>query len=151
MEKNEVLLTLQNAVRSHKQWVGNAFALIEGAELDKEKVPLNATECAFGRWYYGDGQKMKKISGFRELEPLHDKLHKTYMEIFGILFGESSEPSFFHKMLGLSRKVAAANREAAMERYHVLERQSEAVVKQIEQLEKVITAMGEKQLAIYFA
>jgi elongation factor P hydroxylase len=151
MDKNEVIATLRNAVRTHKQWVGNAHALIEGVPLDKEKVPLNATECEFGRWYYSDGQKLKKISGFKEIEISHNNLHKTYTEIFAILFGENREPSFFQKMFGLSRNVAAANRDEAMEKYHVLEKQSETIIKQIEQLEKVIAAMGETQLTMYLA
>ena len=152
MKKNEVLSVLQNAARIHKQWVGNALALIEGVPLDKGKVPVNATECEFGKWYYGDGQKMKKLNGFKEIEASHYKLHAIYTEIFSILFGEKSrEPSFFHKLFGTSHKIMEENREEAMEKYHLLEKQSETIISQLEQLEKVIAAMGETQLATYFS
>jgi hypothetical protein len=149
MDKHELIEMLRNAMRSHKQWVGNALALIEGIPLEKEKVPVNATECAFGKWYYGEGQKLKKINGVKEIESSHDDLHKTYMEIFAILFGEANEPSFFSKLFGLSQKIAAEKREAAMEKYHVLKAQSEIIIKQLEHLEKMITVMGETQLAMY--
>ncbi|WP_417910605.1 CZB domain-containing protein [Candidatus Electronema sp. PJ] len=149
MDKHELIETLRSAMRSHKQWVSNALALIEGVPLEKEKVPVNATECAFGRWYYSEGQKLKKINGIKEIEPLHDALHRTYMEIFAILFGEVNEPSFFSKLFGLSQKIAAEKREAAMEKYNLLQDQSEMIIKHLEQLERVITAMGETQLAMY--
>jgi hypothetical protein len=148
MDKTEVIETLNKAVISHKAWISNAQALIEGVPLDKESVPVNATECAFGKWYYGEGQKLKTVPGFKELEKQHDRLHGTYMEIFSILFGEGKkEPSFFSKLIGRSHKVAAENREQAMGRFLILKDQSTRVIDQLEQLQKVINAMGDKQLA----
>lgn len=152
MKKNEVLSILHNAIRGHKQWVGNALALIEGVPLEKDKVPVNATECEFGKWYYGAGQNLKKISGFKEIEASHDKLHAIYTEIFSILFGEKSkEPSLFHKLFGTSHKIVEENRRAAMEKFYLLEKHSATIINQLEQLEKVIVAMGETQLATYFS
>jgi len=149
--KNDIISMLRDAARSHKKWVGNALALIEGVPLDKEKVPVNGTECEFGRWYYGEGQKLREVHGFKEIEVSHDRLHRTYMEIFAILFGEDREASLFSKLFGLSHKVAIANREAAMIKYHTLDEQSNMIIKQLLQLEKVITAMNDKQLERYLA
>ncbi|WP_417915443.1 CZB domain-containing protein [Candidatus Electronema sp. JM] len=151
MNKNELIVVLRDAARSHKEWVGNALALIEGVPLDKEKVPVNATECKFGQWYHGEGQSLRGIAGFKELEAPHDELHRKYMEIFAILFGEDYEPSFFAKLFGSSRKLAAEKRELAMEKFRLLEKQSDLIVKQLIQLEKLITAMGENQLEKYLA
>jgi len=131
--------------------VGNALALIEGVPLDKEKVPVNATDCKFGKWYHGDGQSLRDIAGFKEIDELHDDLHQIYMEIFAILFGEAYEPSLFAKLIGSSRKLAAQKREMAMEKFNFLQKKSDLIVKQIINLEKIITAMGEKQLEKYLS
>jgi hypothetical protein len=151
MEKKDVVSTLRGAAVSHKKWVGNALALIEGVPLEKDKVPVNSTECEFGIWYYSDGQNLKDIPGFKEIEKPHNKLHRTYMEIFGILYGEESKPSFFSKLIGRSHKVAEEKRDAAMDKYQVLEDNSNVIVNQLDQLEKVISAMGETQLAKYMS
>ncbi|WP_446011306.1 CZB domain-containing protein [Candidatus Electrothrix sp.] len=150
MNKNEVIATLNSAILSHKKWVSNALALIEGVPLDKEQVPVNSTECEFGKWFYSVGQNLIDIPGFKDIEESHDKLHRTYMEIFAILFGEGSEPSFFNKLIGRSNKVVAANRKQAMGKYSILERQSKTIITQLQQIEKIITAMNDKQFEKYF-
>ena len=151
MNKDQVLENLRDAALTHKQWVGNALALIEGVPLDKNKVPVNSTECKFGHWYYSEGQQLKGFPGFKEIEKAHDKLHRTYMEIFAILFGKENEPSFFSKLIGSSHKILADNREVALEKYHTLEEQSKMIINQLEKLEKVITAMGDKQFEKYLS
>jgi len=149
MEKKEVVTTLKNAVISHKKWVANALALIEGVPLEKDKVPVNPTECEFGRWYYSVGQNLNELPGFKDVEEAHNNLHKTYMEIFSILFGEASEPSFFSKLFGRSHKARTEKHEEAMEKYHILEEHSKVIIAQLVQIEKVITAMGDKQFEKY--
>jgi hypothetical protein len=149
MNRNDVIVTLREAARAHKQWVTDALALIQGVPLDKEKVPVNSTECSFGKWYYGDGQNLRELQGFKEIEDSHDKLHRIYMEIFAIIFGEVQGPSFFNRLFGLSHKIAAANREAAMEKFHLLEQHSDTILKQLLFLEKIIMALGDKQLEKY--
>jgi len=151
MDKKEVVETLRKAVISHKKWVANALALIEGVPLAKDKVPVNPTECEFGKWYYSVGQKLIDIPGFNDIEESHDNLHKVYMEIFALLFGEASEPSFFSKLIGRSHVVKAANREEATRKYYALEKNSKVIITQLEQLEKIISAMSEKQFEKYNA
>ncbi|MCI5121846.1 MAG: hypothetical protein D3908_11775 [Candidatus Electrothrix sp. AUS4] len=149
MDKNEVVATLKNAARSHKKWVSDALALIEGVPLEKDKVPVNPTECEFGDWYYTVGQKLNDIPGFKDIEESHDKLHKTYMEIFAILFGET-EPSFLGKIFGRSRKkVVAEQRERAMNKYYILEESSKSIINQLAQVEKLVMAISDKQFEKY--
>ncbi|MCI5133128.1 MAG: hypothetical protein D3904_16840, partial [Candidatus Electrothrix sp. EH2] len=101
MDKIESITTLKIAAVSHRAWFSNAQALIDGVPLDKEKVPVSVLECEFGKWYYGEGQKLKSLPGFQELEEAHEKLHATYMEIFTLLYGEENRKySFFSKLIG---------------------------------------------------
>lgn len=150
MDKHDVVDTLRSAALAHKKWTANALALIEGVPLDKAQVPVNSTECEFGKWYYSDGQNLRDLPGFKEIEEMHDGLHKTYMEIFVLLFGEvENKTSFFGRLFGRSHKVANANREAAMKKYHILENRSDTIIKQLVQLERVVMAMGDEQLHRY--
>ena len=150
MDINDVVTKLRDAARGHKKWVGNARALIEGVPLDKDQVPLNSTECEFGKWYYGDGQDLREVPGFRDIETLHDDLHGTYMEIFVLLFGEVQEKeSFLSRFVGTAHKTAETNKKSAMDKYTLLEKQSKLIVQQLVQLEKIITAMGPEQLERY--
>ncbi|CAK8721217.1 Chemoreceptor zinc-binding domain-containing protein [Candidatus Electrothrix aarhusensis] len=152
MDKTEVMTTLKLAAVSHRAWLSNAQALIDGIPLDKEKVPVSATECEFGKWYYGDGQKLKSLPGFKEIEEPHDKLHETYMEIFTLLYGEESKkPSFFSKLMGSAQKAAAEKWEAARAKSLILKDHSSEVIDRLEHLQRMINAMGEKQLSSYFS
>ena len=137
MDKTEVMTTLKLAAVSHRAWLSNAQALIDGIPLDKDKVPVSATECEFGKWYYGDGQRLKSIPGFKEIEKPHDNLHQTYAEIFTLLYGEESQkPSFFSKLIGRAQKAAAEKQEAAKVKSLVLKDRSTEVIDRLEQIGK---------------
>ncbi len=152
MDKTEVMTTLKLATVSHRAWLSNAQALIDGIPLDKEKVPVNATECEFGKWYYGDGQRLKSLPGFKEIEKPHNKLHETYMEIFTLLYGEENKkPSFFSKLIGSAQKAATEKQEAAKAKSLYLQDHSAVVIDHLEQLQRVINALGEKQLSGYLS
>ncbi len=147
MNKVELVTKLRDAKRGHKKWVGYALSLIEGVPLEKEQVPLNSTECAFGKWYHGDGQVLMDIPGFKEIDDFHDALHKTYMEIFVLLFGEDQQKkSFWGGLFGRSQKSSEEKRKLAMEKYHTLNNQSKVILDKLEQLEKVIISMSDTQL-----
>lgn len=148
MNKEELITRLRDARRGHKKWVGYALSLIEGVPLDKGQVPLNSTECEFGKWYHGDGQSLRDIPGFKEIDSYHDALHKTYMEIFVLLFGEDKEKkSFWGGLFGSSHKSSDEKRKLAMQKYNKLSDQSDVILDKLEQLEKVISSMGDNQLA----
>ena len=151
MDKLEIITTLKLAAISHRAWFSNAQALIEGIPLDKDKVPVSALECEFGKWYYGEGRKLKVLPGFQEIEEAHEKLHATYMEIFTLLYGkETGKPSFFSKLMGTAQKAVAAKREAAKAKSLILRDHSDEVIDKMEELQQVIGAMDEKHLAGLF-
>ena len=152
MDKIEIITILKLAAVSHRAWCSNAQALIDGIPLDKDKVPVSSYECEFGRWYYGEGQSLKGVPGFREIETSHEKLHATYLEIFALLYGEeNSKPSLFSKLIGRAQKAAAEKRQAARAKSLLLKDHSTEILDKMEQLQKVISAMGEKQLSGYLS
>lgn len=150
MDKIDIITTLKLAAVSHRIWLSNAQALIEGVPLYKDKIPVRSAECEFGKWYYGDGQKLKSLPGFKEIEESHDKLHETYMEIFTLLYGdENKKPSLFSKLIGSAQKAAAEKWEAARAKSLILKDHSNEVIEQLEQLQRVINDMSEKELSDY--
>jgi hypothetical protein len=154
MDKIEIITTLKLAAVSHRAWLSNAQALIEGVPLDKEKIPVRLAECEFGKWYYGDGQKLKNIPGFQEIAQPHDRVHTTYMEIFTLLYGKEDREeiknlSFFSRLIGTAQKAATEKREAAKAKSLLLQEYSTEVIYQLEQLQRVIDAMSAKELSDY--
>jgi hypothetical protein len=138
MDKNEIIMLVRKAKSGHKKWVENAISLIEGLPLDKSQVPVNATECMFGQWYYGEGQGLKSLKTFKEIEQYHDGLHRTYREIFILLFEEESKPSLLSRLFGVSRRVSEEKKLASREKLQTLKLQSRSILKKLDELEEMI-------------
>ena len=150
MNKTKLILTLRNAGLNHKKWSQNALSLIEGVPLDKSQVPVNSTDCDFGQWYYSEGQSLRDLPGFNDIEKQHDKLHSKYREIFVLLFGEDAHKiSFLDKLFGRAEKIEQEKKQEAMEKYQQLNIYSKKIMKQLTQLERIIDAMNEAQLDKY--
>lgn len=84
MNKQHVLEHLRAAKASHVAWVQRAKMVINGVEVDKNSIPVSSTECAFGQWFYIDGQKLNGMSNnpmecMTEIEQLHFQLHDVYL------------------------------------------------------------------------
>ncbi|MDD5051501.1 MAG: CZB domain-containing protein [Sulfuricurvum sp.] len=143
MGKEETLEHLRNAKKAHITWVQRAHALIEGLPIEKEQVPVSCTDCKFGLWFYGEGQKLNMIPGmdcFKEIEVLHFELHDTYMKIFKIYFSDEDR-SFFSKIFGTRKKVSASQQDIAKDYYSQLKTISEKLVTTIERLERRLFAL----------
>lgn len=145
--KEEIIAIIRNAKLSHKRWLENAVSLIEGMPLDKNQVPVNSTDCSFGQWYYGDGQSLKSISVYREIETYHDALHRAYREIFVILFGEESHNiSFLARLFGQANKLPHEKQLLARGKLPAVEQHSKAIMKKLDELEGMISAMAPEQI-----
>lgn len=150
MRKDDLILTIRNAKAAHKRWVENARSLIEGLPLDKSQVPINSTDCQFGQWYYGEGQSFKPLPSYRDIETHHDGLHKTYREIFVLLFSEEdAKPSMLSRLFGTAQKSSKERQEAAKSKFNVLEQQSVTIAKKLDDLEAMIAGMSPEQIDSY--
>jgi hypothetical protein len=141
MNKNETITLIRNAKSGHKRWVENAISLSKGLPLDQSQVPVNATDCVFGQWYYSEGQNLKSFAIFKDIEKYHDALHKTYREIFVLLFEKHEEPSWLSRLFGVFRDVAEEKQMAMREKLQLLEQQSRIIMKKLDELEDLINVM----------
>ncbi len=131
---------------AHKRWVGHASALIEGIPIEKDQVPINYTDCAFGSWYYDEGQNLSSLQEYKNIEDPHTKLHVIYMEIFKILF-EKKKVSFFGKLIGKSATISEADKQLARAKFRTLEEVSKSIVNKLDTLEAKLKQLGEQEVA----
>jgi hypothetical protein len=137
MNKQKIIQNIQAAKRAHISWVMKADALIHGIPLEKDQVPVNGTECIFGKWYYGEAQIFNKLPEFKAIEQPRFDLHSTYARIFKLLY-ESDEGSFLSKLFGKSQKLKESNLKEARNIFPELKAHSEIVVKRLENLEQAV-------------
>lgn len=142
MNKEELVKKVREAKAAHVSWVMKADALIRGIPLEKEQVPINGTECSFGKWYYGSGQTLSALPSFKAIEKSHSELHSVYARIFKLLFEETNH-SFLSKIFGQSRKVDEKNTSQARSLFPELKAHSEEVIKCLDSLESEIMAAPE--------
>lgn len=143
VEKENVLQELRAAKVAHLKWVQRAKSLISGMPVEKEAIPLDYTDCIFGKWFYSDGQDIALMPGMSVMESIgakHIDLHQIYFKIFQIYFGEGSK-SLFSKLFKLKKKVSSAEQEMAEEYYAELEGVSKELVDMIGRLERRINAL----------
>ena len=143
MDKNEVLDHLRAAKKAHLKWLQRAKALISDIPVEKDAIPVDYTECMFGQWFYSDGQKIAMMAGMdciSEIGIKHQELHDEYIKIFKIYFGNANK-SFFSKLFNLRKHVSTAEQEIAREYYDNLKKISDELLKQIEKLERRISAL----------
>jgi hypothetical protein len=63
--------------------------MVSGVAVDDEKVPVEHTSCAFGKWYYGDGQiLLSHLDSYDGIATPHEMLHAIYRQIYDTLHGQ---------------------------------------------------------------
>jgi hypothetical protein len=137
----DTIQQLRAARASHKAWVVRAEALINGLPMNKDQVPVEAMECAFGRWLSGAGRRLKDFSVFAQIEENHSAMHRVYAEIFKLLF---DEPTGMGKLFGQSKKAAKAKRLEAEMLLPRLRAYYDEIMDLLNTLEKDYLAMKEE-------
>ena len=81
MEKTEIVDKLLAAKRAHSNWRVHAQCIVNGMNVD-DKVPVLHTDCAFGKWYHGEGKnQLGHLAEFSVIDEPHKNLHETYLKI----------------------------------------------------------------------
>lgn len=146
MERKTLITQLRKAKTAHIRWRSYAQALISGLPMDEDKVPVIYTDCEFGRWYYGEGQALSRLPGYRAIDEPHERLHELYMDIVQHLFDED-DISFFDRLIGRSGKSAESHHTEAHKKLEELLHISERLLGHIEELEYAILGLSDEQLA----
>ncbi len=151
MNKQEALEHLRAAKSAHVKWVQKAKLLISGVEVDENAIPVESTECAFGRWFYSDAQKLNAlnnnpIEAMMQIEQLHFKLHDIYLNIFNIYF-KKDKKGLFSILFGSKRKnLSESEKEHAKELYEKLEDISSQLIEEINRLERRLISIPDEKM-----
>ena len=150
MEKDHIIEHLRAAKTAHIKWVQKAKLLINGIEVEKDAIPVNSTECKFGKWFYSDGQVLNALSNnpmecMVSIEQLHFELHDIYMNIFHIYFSKPSG-GFLSKIFGSKKKVTPEEVKKAEEYFKDLEEVSKKLLDEINRLERRLLAVSEEKI-----
>ena len=139
MKRSEILYSLENAQVAHAQWLVYARQLLEGDDIESAQMPLQCTECTFGKWYYSEWAFIKNIPGFKEIELLHREFHEYYEVLY-----EFSPKA--HKQRGLfgSVKEKEKQKEQLKAYYRRLDDKSKSLLKMLQQVETVVAAMSDR-------
>ena len=144
MQKNEVLEQLRAAKAAHINWVQRAKLLISGFQVDESSIPVNSTQCQFGKWFYSDAQKLNAMQNnpmecMSSIEQLHFDLHDIYLNIYKIYY-ETESKGFFNKIFGKKKKIT----DDAKEYFNNMEDVSKKLVAEINRMERRIVAIADK-------
>jgi hypothetical protein len=150
MKKSKTLEYLRNAKASHVAWVQKAKMLIEGFKISEDAIPVDSTQCAFGKWFYSDAQKLNSISNnpmecMFEIDRLHMKLHDIYMNIYKIYY-DVSDQSFLSRLMGKKKKITPDAAKLARTYFEQLEEISHKLVEELNRLERRIHATQDREL-----
>jgi len=153
MEKEEVLEHLRSAKAAHIKWVQKAKLLINGIDIEEDAIPIDATECKFGKWFYEDGQILNSLSNnpmecMKSIEGLHLSLHDKYLEIFNIYFSQEKKAGFFAKLFGIKKKKELSEEEVekSTTSYAEMEKISQDLLEEINRLERRLVAVSEEKI-----
>jgi hypothetical protein len=152
MTKENVLSHLRAAKSAHIKWVQKAKLLIKGVNVKEDAIPVDSTECNFGKWFYSDGQILNSLSNnplecMLTIEKLHFELHDTYLYIFNIYFSQAKKGGFFAKLFGFKqRQVTAEEKKLAQEYYNKMEGISHLLLEEINRLERRLIAVPEDKI-----
>ena len=154
MIKADILTQLRAAKAAHIAWVQRAKLLISGFEMDKDAIPVNSTECKFGKWFYSDGKLLSLIRNnpkeyMIEMEELHFKLHNVYLNIFAIYY-KNEKKSFFSHFFSSKKKINDPDKELAKQYLCELEEISNNLIKSINRMERRIVAISAKEIEALF-
>lgn len=155
MGKESVLNFLSNAKKEYVRWVTRAESLMEGLPPGAEQMPVEYTECDFGKWLNGDGQRVGRMPGmdsFRIIEESHKQVHVLYKRIF-LVYGSIEKHPLLHKvpkleknlllskLLTRRRRSSSFEKDIATEYYGELKNASKTLVEAIERLERRVAAL----------
>lgn len=149
MDKSATLEALGAAKAAHIKWVNRARNLIDGIPVVKEAIPVDSTECAFGKWFYLEGSKLNAFGSMdclSVIETYHFELHDRYLKIFTIYFGEDSR-GFFSKLLNKKKKVTENDIRLARDYFEQLESSSKKLLDEITRLERRLHAISAESFA----
>ncbi len=151
MDKLDLVSNVRAAKAAHIKWVQKAKLLINGLDVQEGAIPVDSTECEFGKWFYDKGQVLNSLTNntkeeMQRIEDLHHKLHDQYLAIFNIYFNKL-KTSWFCKIFGIKRRnVSEEEHKLAKKHFESMEIISKDLLEEINKLEQLLIAVSEEKV-----
>ena len=89
MDKDIILEIVSNTIENISKMAEKAKLIQDGISLHTSSCQRDPKECSFGKWFYTEGQKLKKFSNnpmecLQNIELLHNEFHIVFFEIVDI-------------------------------------------------------------------
>ncbi|MET0065050.1 MAG: CZB domain-containing protein [Candidatus Thiodiazotropha sp.] len=137
IDKKDALEKLRKAKGAHIKWRAYAQALVSGVSVSEEKIPVEHTNCMFGKWYHGEGKdQLGHLSSYEGIYTPHEMLHEIYKRIFNLL----QEPDKVSLKNLFSSRSSRENRRMDLARSYMEELVgvSETLLRALDMLEEEI-------------
>ena len=141
--KAEIISNLRMAKTSHMKWLSDVQILIRLGNIHQANasIPVNYTSCDFGKWYYGEGQKLNEYSEYTDIEEIHQLVHDTYLQIYS-LYKKPIEGSLFNS----AKKQKAEREEKARKLDIILKQYSKLLFELLQTLEKKVKSLSSDEV-----
>lgn len=141
--KAEIISKLRMAKTSHMKWISDVQILIRLGDVKEANatIPVNYTSCDFGKWYYGEGQKLDEFTEYTDIEEIHQLVHDTYLQIYS-LYKKPIEGSLFNS----AKKQLAERETKALKLDLILKQYSKLLFELLITLEKKIKSLSNEEV-----
>ncbi|MFK5975337.1 MAG: CZB domain-containing protein [Sulfurovum sp.] len=149
MNRDEVLYQLKTGKAVHSGWLQKAKQIIDGFTINETSTPVASTECAFGLWFYTEGQRLCKLrnnspQSMKSVETLHYNIHEIYQDIYYIYYGGKSK-GFFSSKFG-KRKVKEKDIELAKSHYKLMKEATDELIGEFTRMERRIAVISATEI-----
>jgi len=151
--KREILQQLADARLSHAKWLRRAKHLIEGLPVKNGMIPIDPTDCAFGKWFYKEALQYKSVLSFAKhietIGKLHLSLHDIYLRIYKIYFVDAKRSRFMSKILLSQYKSPSKSQQELTKHYFIeLQKTSDELYKELATFEKLVSSLDNKHFDV---
>jgi len=75
-------INFMNQLTEHIIWNIRLRCFLDGGECISEETAVSSEKCTLGKWMHSEGlSKYRHIPGIKELEGVHDQMHKQVRQI----------------------------------------------------------------------
>jgi hypothetical protein len=144
MTKKEILKAIEKMYEDHILEMEQVKLLIDGKRV-KNLPPVKKEECEFGKWLYGDAQKIKVILGlqiYSTMEIIHEYWHLMYAKIYDLYYLDNE--SMLKKVFFLHRRLSKEEAKEAREYYAALEKASTDLLEELNTATRRVLALKER-------
>ena len=142
MNKITILRNIQQAKTDHIEWIKQGHKLLKGLPQNQLRKPVECNACDFDKWYHEEGFKLINIPQLKDIDSLHQEIHKTYTALYYITFDRRKTSRA--TLISGDIEVPVREKEFRQKKLKQLEKKTVNMILSLNSIEKLIRAMKDK-------